>query len=43
MLMQKKQNLKLEKGDQNVRDILNFNKNNLSYYENKGMINFVWE
>ena len=36
-------NLKLEKDDQNVRDILNFNKNNLNYYENKDMINFLWE
>jgi len=36
-------NLKLSQNDQNMRDILNFNKNNLEYYENKKLIDLVWE
>jgi hypothetical protein len=35
-------NLKLSQDDQNMRDILNFNKNNVNFYENKELINFVW-
>ena len=34
-------NLKLGQDDHNMRDILNFNKNNLDYYENKNRIEFV--
>ena len=34
-------NLKLSQDDQNIRDILIFNKNNIAFYENKGLINFV--
>uniref|UniRef100_A0A6C0IF97 Uncharacterized protein n=1 Tax=viral metagenome TaxID=1070528 RepID=A0A6C0IF97_9ZZZZ len=35
-------NLKMSQDDQNMRDILNFNKNNVNFYENKELINFVW-
>ena len=35
-------NLKLGQDDQNVRDILIFNKNNLNYYENKNRIEIDW-
>lgn len=35
-------NLKLGQDDHNMRNILNFNNNNLNYYENKNRIEFVW-
>jgi hypothetical protein len=35
-------NLKLSQNDQTMRNILNFNKNNLDYYENKKLIDLVW-
>ena len=34
-------NLKLGQDDQNMRNVLNLNKNNLEYYENKNRIEFV--
>ena len=35
-------NLKLSQDDQNIRDILIFNKRNIDFYENKNLINFVY-
>ena len=35
-------NLKLSQDDQNINYLLFFNKNNIEYYENKHLVNFVW-
>jgi hypothetical protein len=36
-------NLKLTQDDQNMRDILNFNKRNIGFYKNRDLINFILE
>jgi hypothetical protein len=35
-------NLKLNNNDNNIRDILIFNKKNIDFYNNKNLINFEW-
>ena len=35
-------NIKLDKNDENMRNLLKNNKNNLNYYENKNMLDFIF-